>query len=72
MKLSVSVKLNSRIEGVEKISEVDFIVRVRVQPENGKANLRVRELLASFFKVPKTNVEILSGHKSKKKMVRVE
>ena len=68
----MSVKLNSRIEGVERINEVDFIVRVRVQPENGKANKRVRELLAAFFKVPKTNVEILSGHKSKKKIVCID
>lgn len=68
----MSVKLHSRIEEVERISDVDFVVRVRVQPENGKANERVRELLAAFFKVPKARVEILSGHKSRKKIVRVE
>jgi uncharacterized protein YggU (UPF0235/DUF167 family) len=68
----VSVKLHSRIEGVERINDVDFVVRVRVQPENGKANERVRELLAAFFKIPKTHVEILSGHKSKKKIVRID
>lgn len=68
----MSVKLNSRIEEVERLNDVDFVVRVRVQPENGKANERVRELLATFFKVPKTRVEILSGHKSRKKIVSVD
>jgi uncharacterized protein len=49
-----------------------YIVRVRVPPEDGKANERICELLGEFFKKPKSGIKILSGHKSKKKIVGVE
>lgn len=71
MKISVSVKPNSRTEGIESAGDHTLIVRVRVQPENGKANQRVCELLAEHFQVPKSQVVLISGPKSKKKVFQV-
>ncbi|MBS1983242.1 MAG: DUF167 domain-containing protein [Bdellovibrionales bacterium] len=72
MKISVIAKTNSRVETVERAEDGSYIVRVRVPPEDGKANERICELLGKFFKKPKRDIKILSGHKSKKKVVSVE
>jgi uncharacterized protein YggU (UPF0235/DUF167 family) len=45
--------------------------RVRAVPENGKANNALVELLAEVLEVPRSDVRISSGAKSRLKMVRV-
>lgn len=72
MKISVLVKLKSKKESVEKISDNEYIVRVHVPPVDNKANERVCELLAKHFKVPKSSCKLVSGLKSKKKTFDVE
>jgi uncharacterized protein (TIGR00251 family) len=70
MKIRVKVKPNSRIE--EVIQEGDsFTVRVKEPPKEGKANEAVIKLLAEHFGVPKSQVRILIGFKSKNKVVEV-
>lgn len=71
MKISVQVKTNSKIESVEKLLDQNYVVRVRVPPVEGKANERVRELLAEHFGTPKSQVEIVAGPKSKKKIFKI-
>jgi uncharacterized protein len=46
-------------------------VKVTAAPEKGKANEEVCAVLAAYFKVPKRNVEVILGHTSQKKRVRV-
>ncbi len=46
-----------------------LVVRVRSPPEGGKANREVVELLSKFFSA---EVEIVSGHKSRSKVVVVK
>ena len=48
-----------------------YRVYVKSAPEDGKANQEVIEVLADFFHVKKTRVEILKGHTSRKKVVEV-
>jgi len=45
-----------------------FEVRVGVPPVEGKANKRAVELLAKHFLVSKSQIELVSGHKSKFKV----
>lgn len=71
MKISVRVKTKSKVEGVEKNPDDSYTVRVNVPPVDGKANKRIIELLSKHFKVPKTNISIVSGSKSKIKMVEI-
>ncbi|WP_456477786.1 DUF167 domain-containing protein [Geoglobus ahangari] len=46
-----------------------IIVRVRAPPEGGKANREVEQLLSEFFG---TGVEIVSGHRSRDKVVEIK
>ena len=46
-------------------------VKVAAVPDKGKANEELREILASWFKVPKSNVELLQGETSTRKIWRV-
>lgn len=71
MKISVSVKTNSKIESVEKQNDGSYVVRVNAPPVEGKANERIRELLAKHFDLPKSSIEIVSGLKGKKKVFKI-
>lgn len=68
MKISVTVKTKSKKEGVEKISDHSFVVRINTPPIEGKANIRVIELLAKYLGQPKTQIRLVKGHKSKNKV----
>ena len=46
-------------------------VRVAAVPDKGKANEELRDTLADWFAVPKSNVELLHGETSQRKVWRV-
>lgn len=71
VKIAVQVKPNSKKESVELLPDGSYVVRVNVPPIDGRANVRARELLANFFKIPKTSITLLLGHKGKKKVFSV-
>ena len=52
----------------------DKLLRVRVTaaPAEGEANRLCREVLAEALEIPLSRVEILSGHRARRKRVRVE
>lgn len=68
MKISVQVKTNSKKEIVELLPNGTYLVRVNVPPVEGKANQRVQELLAKYFKCAKSSISLVSGHKNKNKV----
>ena len=70
MKIQVRVKPNSRTEEVSQEGD-NFVVKVKEPPKEGKANQAVIKLLAKHFGVPQSRVRILSGFKSKNKIVEV-
>jgi len=70
MKIHVKVKPNSRTEEVSQESD-SFIVKVKEPPREGKANQAVIKLLAEHFDVPQSQVRILSGFRSKNKVIEV-
>jgi uncharacterized protein (TIGR00251 family) len=70
MKIQVKVKPNSRIAEVSR-EGYSFIVKVKEPPKEGKANQAVIKLLAEHFGVPQSQVRILSGFKSKNKVIEV-
>lgn len=82
----MQVKAGAKIEKIEKILHTpspanggshpslegtDYKVWVKAPAKEGKANLAVMKVLVKYFKVPKSNVEILSGFKSKKKLIEI-
>jgi uncharacterized protein YggU (UPF0235/DUF167 family) len=40
-------------------------------PDKGKANEELRDILAEWFHVPKSNVELLQGETSQRKVLRI-
>ena len=71
-KIFVKVKTGSRETSVEKIDEGQFLVQVKERRENGKANRAVIIALAEYFAMPKSNITIISGHVSNKKIVSID
>ncbi|MEK7180968.1 MAG: DUF167 domain-containing protein [Patescibacteria group bacterium] len=49
-----------------------YKVYVSVPPIEGRANQRIIELLADFFKVKKSQITIISGLKFKEKIIRID
>lgn len=71
MKITVIAKTKSKIEGVEKQLDGNYIVRVHMPPVDGEANKRISEVLAQHFKVPIRAVTLLSGAKGKRKIFQI-
>lgn len=71
MKIEVRVKTGSKLEKVEKISDNVFKIEVSTRPTEGKANIKIIELIAEYYNIPKTLVGIVSGKKSKIKILEI-
>jgi uncharacterized protein (TIGR00251 family) len=71
--LIFNVRVVPRASSSEVVGEHDGALRVRVAapPVEGAANEELVRALARAFDVPARNVEIMSGHASKTKRVRV-
>lgn len=68
--IEVLVQPNSKEQSIEKFGE-GLKIRLVSKPEKGKANKELIEMLSHFFGIYKDKIEILRGHKSRKKVVRV-
>ncbi|MBI4654706.1 MAG: DUF167 domain-containing protein [Nitrospirae bacterium] len=71
MKISITVKTRSKKEMVKK-TENGYVVYVKEQPIENRANIALIKLLSEYFDVPKSRVAILSGTKSKQKIVEIK
>ena len=71
MKIAVTVKPNSKQDIVEKLSEKEFVVRVKAPPKEGKANEAVIKLLSGYFNIPRSMINILRGETGRKKIVEI-
>jgi uncharacterized protein (TIGR00251 family) len=68
----VRVLPRSRRDGVVGLHGDALKIRLTAPPVEGKANHALRKLLAKRLGVSPSAVEILSGHTSRQKRVRVE
>jgi len=71
MKIQVKVKPNSKTEELSREGN-SFIAKVKEPPKEGRANQAVIRLLAEHFGVSQSQVNILSGFRSRNKVVEVE
>lgn len=72
MQITVRVKPGSRKGPLVEADGDAFTVYVQQRAVDGQANAAVISLLAQHFDVPKSRVEIIRGHASRTKVVRVE
>ena len=69
MKLFITVKPQSKEEAIERLDDTHLLVRVKAPSKDGKANKALIQALANYFSVVPSQVEIVSGHSSRKKAV---
>ena len=69
MKISVKVKTKAKEERVEEAEGI-YNVSVKEIPEKGQANKAVIKALSRYFKVPNSEIKIISGKNSKFKTVK--
>jgi len=70
MRIQVRVKPGSKREEVSCEGD-SFTVKVKEPAKEGGANQAVIKLLAEHFSVPKSQVRILSGFKSRNKVIEI-
>ncbi len=71
MRVKVVVTPDARRERVSKVTETEFHITVREPAEHNMANKRIREVIAQAFGVSVTKVRLMTGHRSRSKMVDV-
>ena len=54
-----------------KINKDEIAIGIIAEPQKGKANKELIEKISKHFGVLKSNVRIISGEKSRKKLVEV-
>ena len=62
---------SSRSELVGALADGTLKVRIAAPPEKGKANAALCAFLAEHYGVPRRSVEIVSGHTSALKQVKI-
>lgn len=70
MKIGIKVKPGAKNTAVQK-SGSGLIISVDAPATEGRANRRLMEILAEYFKVAKSQVAIIKGLKSKNKVVEI-
>lgn len=70
MIVSIKVHPNSKKSEIRKIGD-SYEARIDAPAEKGRANARLIELLADYFKIKKSAVRIIRGHTSRNKVVEI-
>lgn len=68
MRLFVTVKTNARAESVEAVDATHFVVAVKAQPIEGKANVAVAKILARYLGMAPSRLTLRSGATGKRKV----
>ena len=71
MKYTVAVKTGTSQEKVVKTDENELVVYLRAKPHDGEANAALIKLLADYFDVAKSCVEIKAGAKGHQKTLEI-
>lgn len=67
--IDVKVQPKSRKRSIEKIGLHGYKVRVLAPPAKGEANKEVIQIIASYFDIPPSQVEIIKGLTSRNKVI---
>ena len=71
MKITVQTKPCAKNEEVIQMDQTHFKVSVKEPPIEGRANEGVCRLIAEYFDIAPSNVTVVSGHTSKKKILEI-
>jgi uncharacterized protein (TIGR00251 family) len=70
MKINIKVVPNSKVPKIKQ--EINGLkVYVNAPPEDGKANEAVIKALADYFKIKTSQINVLSGHTGRNKIIEI-
>ena len=72
MKIKVKVKPNSRQQKIEQSKDGIWVVSLKSQPIEGKANQELIKLLAKHFQIPQKQINIKAGRSTKNKLIEID
>ncbi len=72
MKKVIKVKPNAKQQKITAADDGSLIVYLKSPPIDGKANMELIVLLATYFNVPKTAITIKLGHSGRQKIVEID
>lgn len=70
MQILVQVKPNSKVSHIEKLNDNTYIVKLKSEPKDNKANLELINMISKYFNIHKSQITILKGLKSKHKIIQ--
>lgn len=71
MFINVSVKAGARSRKMEAMPDGSLKVWTNVAPEKGKANKDVVDILSEYLDVPKSQILLIKGETSSKKVFKI-
>lgn len=71
MKIIVKTKPGSKNDKIEKIDESNYIIYVKEPPIDGRANAALIKLLAKYFDISPSLIEIISGFMARVKVIEI-
>jgi len=72
VRIFIEAKPNAKQNKVEKIDKAHFKVSVTSPPVNGKANEAIIRVLAEYFNVSPSHINIVSGHTNRRKVAEIK
>jgi uncharacterized protein len=71
MKYNIKIQPNAKENKI--IEEKDDFLKIKIKaiPEHGKANDTLIKFLSKYFKIPKSNIEIIQGKNSRNKIIEI-
>ncbi len=70
-KYLVTVKPGSSQEKIIQTAPGELTIYLRAKPHDGEANEALVKMLSKHFKIPKTSIRILRGHRSHTKIIEL-
>jgi hypothetical protein len=71
MKIKVKTIPRASVPGIEELKENELKVKLKSPPVEGKANQELIKLLADYYKIPKSRIEITKGLTSRNKIIKI-
>ncbi len=71
MKIFITAQTMAKEDKVEKKSETEYKVSVKEPPIQGRANRAIARVLAEYFNVSVTRVNLVSGFASRQKIFEI-
>lgn len=71
MKYTIKIQPNAKKNEIIETKNDFLKIKIKAIPEHGKANQELIKFLSKYFKVPKSNIEIIKGQNTRNKIIEI-